>query len=35
LIPNILAPPHPLNQAEAAQIMELIERSYKKSAWVT
>jgi len=30
LIPTILAPPHPLSQAEAAQINEIIERSFNK-----
>ncbi len=33
LIPTILAPPHPMSQAEAAQIKELIERSFKTRAW--
>jgi DNA-binding Lrp family transcriptional regulator len=35
LIPNILAPPHPLSQAEAAQIKDEIERSFKNRAWQT
>jgi DNA-binding Lrp family transcriptional regulator len=35
LIPTILSPPHPLTQAEAAQIGEMIERSFKNSAWST
>jgi hypothetical protein len=35
MIPTILAPPHPLTQAEAAQIGEMIERSFKNSAWQT
>lgn len=33
LIPTILAPPHPLSEAEAAQIGEMIERSFKNTAF--
>jgi DNA-binding Lrp family transcriptional regulator len=35
LIPNILAPPHPLGQAESAQIKDMIDRSFKNRAWQT